>query len=46
MKTENLELVELNETELTQIEGGSHVKDFFEGVLCGLTVVGFLASIL
>ncbi|PBI88892.1 hypothetical protein BSF41_22600 [Flavobacterium sp. ACN2] len=46
MKTENLELEQLNEIELIQIEGGSHLKDFVEGIACGLAFAGFLASVL
>ena len=46
MKIENLELVQLNEIELTQIEGGSHLKDFVEGIACGLGFAGFLVSVL
>ncbi|WP_193846018.1 hypothetical protein [Flavobacterium hungaricum] len=45
MKLENFELVELTEAELSLIEGGSHFKDFFEGVVCGLGIVAFLATV-
>jgi hypothetical protein len=46
MKAEKLELVELSETELYQIEGGSHLKDFVEGIACGLAFAGFAIAVM
>ena len=46
MKINQFELVELNEIELKNIEGGSHLRDFFTGVCCGLGIVRFLAGAL
>jgi len=46
MKTEKIELVELSEAELTLIEGGSHLRDFMEGISCGLACAGFAIAVM
>lgn len=45
MNTE-IELIDLNENELLLIEGGSHFRDFAEGIACGLAGAGFLMAVM
>jgi hypothetical protein len=49
-KTNNMnidfELIELNENELLLIEGGSHLRDFAEGIACGLAGAGFIMAVM
>jgi len=46
MNIENLELIELCENDLLVIDGGSHFKDFAEGVACGLGAAGFIMAVM
>ncbi|WP_263362374.1 hypothetical protein [Flavobacterium collinsii] len=41
-----MELVEMNEVELVLVEGGSHLKDFIEGMAVGLAFAGFIVAVL
>ncbi|WP_276379070.1 hypothetical protein [Flavobacterium sp. H4147] len=42
----NTELIELSENDLLTIEGGSHFRDFAEGIACGLAGAGFIIAVM
>ena len=42
----DLELIELSDNDLLVIEGGSHWRDFAEGVSCGLAGAGFIMAVM